>query len=129
MGERMMPPGEVRRAYGGDLTATGDVAGRFACTSEGDRQILADSEAAGARFLVTENVDDFAQVDLFAVHADLFRVTPEQDDHRESAVLFRGSRCLLTERVVTDPEMLVDGVLHAEGNAQTHGPTSRASEP
>lgn len=37
---------------------------RFTGTSADDRQILADAEAAGAPFIVTEDVDDFAEVDL-----------------------------------------------------------------
>jgi hypothetical protein len=49
----------------------------FAGTSVDDRQILADAEAAGATFLVTEDVDDFAELDLrtagvAAVNLDLF---------------------------------------------------------
>lgn len=53
--------------YGGEVTPPGDMAGRFAATSTSDRQILADTEAAGARFLITEDVDDFADVDLMAL--------------------------------------------------------------
>lgn len=56
MRPRAIPPAEVRRRYGGDLMPTGDVAGRFEATTPADRQILADADAAGARFLITEDV-------------------------------------------------------------------------
>jgi hypothetical protein len=50
---------------------------RFTGTSVHDRQILADADAAGATFMVTEDVDDFAELDLrtagvTAVNPDLF---------------------------------------------------------
>ena len=74
---RATPPAEVRRRYGGDLTPTGDVAGRFKATKPADRQILADACTAGARFLITEDVndygvDDLTSVGMSAVNADLF---------------------------------------------------------
>ena len=77
MASRAASPGAVRRRFGGVLGPTGDVAGRFGGTSASDRQILADAEAAGVDFLVTEDVDDFAETDLAsvgisAVNADLF---------------------------------------------------------
>lgn len=77
MSSRMMSPARVRLTYGGDLTPTGEVMGRFVATRKADRQILADAEAAGARFLITEDVDDFAVSDLLsvslsAVNPDLF---------------------------------------------------------
>lgn len=70
-------PGDVRRRYGGELTPTGNVAGRFEATDAKDRQLLADAEAAGARFIVTEDVDDYglddlASVGISAVNPDLF---------------------------------------------------------
>lgn len=46
---------------------TGDVAGRFAPTKGNDRQILADADAARARFLVTEDMGDFAEADLVSL--------------------------------------------------------------
>lgn len=72
-----IPPSEVRLRFGGTLGPTGEVAGRFAGTADRDRQILADAEMAGARFLITEDVDDFAEQDLAsagisAVNPDLF---------------------------------------------------------
>ena len=170
MGPRMTPPSDVRHTYGGELAPTGEVAGRFIATEAPDRQILADAEAAGARFLITEDVDDFSQDDLralgisavnpdlflsvrltreayafalgvlaktrsnprrspdqihagiaqrhtrlFEAHADLFDDAPEESVHREPDVLFRGARCLLSERVVEDPSMLVDGVAPGVG--------------
>lgn len=77
MRPRAVSPAVVRRRFGGLLGPTGDVGGRFEGTSEADRQILADAEAAGAAFLVTEDVDDFAESDLVsvgmsAVNPDLF---------------------------------------------------------
>jgi hypothetical protein len=77
MRPRAILPAEVRRRYGGDLTPTGDVAGRFEGTKPTDRQILADADAAGARFLITEDVNDYAVDDLTsvgisAVNPDLF---------------------------------------------------------
>lgn len=59
------------------LSPTGVAPERFTETSPDDRQILADAEAARATFLVTEDVNDFAQVDLrsagvSAVNPDLF---------------------------------------------------------
>ncbi len=165
MRPRATPPAEVRRRYGGDLTPTGDVAGRFGATKFTDRQLLADAEAAGARFLVTEDVDDYCTDDLagigisavnpdlflserltrdaysmviqrfaelqvnppttpaqfhaaiaknhprlFAAHADLYDIAPEQSVHSEPAVIFRGSRCLRCERISADPAVIIDGL-------------------
>lgn len=77
MRPRATPPAEVRRRYGGELTPTGKVARRFEATESKDRQLLADAEAAGARFLITEDVDDYgladlASVGISAVNPDLF---------------------------------------------------------
>lgn len=74
---RAVTPSDVRRRFGIPLGPTGDIASRFASTKGNDRQILADAEAARARFLVTEDVDDFAEADLIslgisAVNPDLF---------------------------------------------------------
>lgn len=71
------PPADVRRRYGGELTPTAEVAGRFEATKPTDRQLLADAEVARARFLITEDVDDYglvdlASVDISAVNPDLF---------------------------------------------------------
>lgn len=70
-------PANVRRQYSGELTPTGDIARRFETTDAKDRQLLADAEAAGARFIVTEDVDDYgvddlASVGISAVNPDLF---------------------------------------------------------
>lgn len=77
MRPRALSPAEVRRRLGVPLAPTGEVAGRFGSTKGADRQILADAAAAGAHFLVTEDVDDFVEVDLTgvgvsAVNPDLF---------------------------------------------------------
>ncbi|MCA0294123.1 MAG: hypothetical protein LCH96_02195 [Actinobacteria bacterium] len=58
---------------------------RFTGTSADDGQILADAEAAGATFVVTEDVDDFAELDLrtagvTAVNPDLFLATRADRD-------------------------------------------------
>ncbi|MDR2374586.1 MAG: hypothetical protein LBD77_10965 [Bifidobacteriaceae bacterium] len=57
----------VRGLAGQDLSATGVGAARFSATRDTDRQLLADAVAADARFLVTDNVDDFDDGDLLAV--------------------------------------------------------------
>jgi len=77
MRPRATSPAVIRERFDFMLSPTGDVAGRFAATSESDRQILADTEASGAQFLITEDVDDFAEEDLIAlgisaVNPDLF---------------------------------------------------------
>ncbi len=77
MRPRATSPAVIRRRLGADLSPTGDVAGRFLATRAADRQILADTVAAGARFLITEDVDDYAPDDLAqtgvaAVNPDLF---------------------------------------------------------
>jgi hypothetical protein len=74
---RAVTPARVRRRFEIPLGPTGNIAGRFASTKGNDRQILADAEAARTRFLVTEDVDDFAEADLIslgisAVNPDLF---------------------------------------------------------
>lgn len=74
---RAISPAVIRKRFGFRLSPSGSVAGRFIATSETDRQILADTESAGAQFLITEDVDDFAEEDLAelgisAVNPDLF---------------------------------------------------------
>ena len=165
MRQRATAPADVRRRYGGELTPSRDVAGRFEATEPKDRQLLADAEAAGARFLITEDVDDYGLADLasvgisavnpdlflaerltreaysvvilrfvelqvnppttpaqfhaaiakqhprlFAAHADLYDIAPEQGVHPEPAVIFRGTRCLRCERIVADPTAIIDGL-------------------
>jgi hypothetical protein len=75
--DRVTKPSAVRARYGVELTPTGEVGHKFDATRGADRQILADAVAAGARYLVTEDVDDFAEPDLAgvgisAVNPDLF---------------------------------------------------------
>lgn len=60
-----------------DLSPTGESPTRFTGTTGADRQILADAIAAEAVFLITTDVDDFAEADLVsvkiaAVNPDLF---------------------------------------------------------
>jgi hypothetical protein len=74
---RQKPVAELRPGWGTALTPTGSNAVVFAATSPNDRQVLADAAAAGALFLVTDNVADFAATDLAragiaAVGPDLF---------------------------------------------------------
>ncbi|GAA1862038.1 hypothetical protein [Myceligenerans crystallogenes] len=77
MSGRQTPLATVRDMANLDLSASGTGAERFKDTPLTDRQILADAEAAGATFLITEDVDDFAAEDLrmagvTAVNPDLF---------------------------------------------------------
>jgi hypothetical protein len=72
-----VPMTVVRAKENLGLSPTGAGMQRFTATKESDRQILADAAAGKAWFLVTEDVDDFAETDLnragvTAVHYDLF---------------------------------------------------------
>jgi hypothetical protein len=67
----------VRQLAQMSLSPTGDNPDKFIETSFKDRQILADAIAARAFFIITEDVDDFAEKDLnlagiSAVNHDLF---------------------------------------------------------
>ena len=57
----------VRERFDVLLGPTGTGAEHFGGTKGADRQILADAAAAGARFLVTEDVDDYGLDDLASV--------------------------------------------------------------
>lgn len=80
--ERHLPPAAkpvraVRERFGYVLAQTGASPERFGETDPGDRQIMADVIAAGAGFLVTDNVRHFGRGDLHgsgvsAVNPDLF---------------------------------------------------------
>lgn len=77
MRSRALPPSSVRERFDILLGPTGTGAERFGGTKGADRQILADAAAAAARFLVTEDVDDYglddlASVGISAVNPDLF---------------------------------------------------------
>ncbi len=77
MRSRALPPSRVRERFDIRLGPTGSGAEGFSGTKGADRQILADAAAAGARFLVTEDVDDYGLDDLggvgiSAVNPDLF---------------------------------------------------------
>jgi hypothetical protein len=72
-----VPVSAVRKRLDRVLGPTGASPERFAATAASDRQVLADADAARASFLVTADVDDFAEDDLArlqlsAVHPDLF---------------------------------------------------------
>lgn len=77
--------GVVRERYGLRTVADGESPVPLVDTNEKDRPILASAAAAGARFVITENVKDFGALDLTAlsmsaVHPDLFltaRVTEQ----------------------------------------------------
>ena len=47
---------------------------------------------------------------LFAAHADLYDIVPEQGVHPEPAVIFRGARCLRCAQIVADPATIIDGL-------------------
>ena len=70
-------PALVRQRLGLPLSPSGMDAEKFAGTSGADRQILSDAVAAGASYLITEDVDDYGSDDLAgvgvsAVNPDLF---------------------------------------------------------
>ena len=81
------------------LSATADLAGRFINTHGEDRQILADAEASGSQFIITNNVDDFDPddldaADLAAATADLFmsqRISIEGYQHALT-IIARGQK-------------------------------------
>lgn len=80
--ERHLPPramsvSVMRQRQEFELGPTGVGAERFVASSAKDRQVLADADAARASFLITDDVDDFDEIDLAAlqltaVHPDLF---------------------------------------------------------
>lgn len=67
LGTRAMPIDRLRQLLGRDLSPSGTHPERFASTAGADKQILADAAAAGARFIITADVDDFAVPDLDSV--------------------------------------------------------------
>lgn len=95
--------GTVRTLHLDDmpLSPTADLAGRFINTHGEDRQILADAEASGSQFIITNNVDDFDPDDLdaaglAAATADLFmsqRVSVEGYQHALT-IIVRGQKNL-----------------------------------
>lgn len=97
--ERQLSVTDLRATVGLSLSKPGTEPERFAGTSAADRQILADAEAAGAVFLVTEDVDDFAADDLraarvTAVNPDLFLAERVDEDvyRRALEVMVSGMR-------------------------------------
>ena len=80
MRPRAISPTALRERMELLLSPSGTVGDRFRATPRADRQILADAEASGSKFLITEDVDDFAEDDLHsiglsAVNPDLFLAT------------------------------------------------------
>lgn len=77
MRPRAVAPALIRERFGLQLTPSGSDVDRFIDTKRADRQILADALAADARFVITEDVDDYGQRDLegvaiSAINPDLF---------------------------------------------------------
>lgn len=96
LGPRKAPLTVVRTKAGMDLSPRGADAQRFSGTAAPDRQVLADAAAAGAAFLVTEDVDDFDPSDLdtvgiAAVNPDLFLAERASRAGYEVAVRFMAS--------------------------------------
>ncbi|MDO4259051.1 MAG: hypothetical protein Q4C87_05960 [Actinomycetaceae bacterium] len=82
---------QLRSNWGFSLSPTAAVSGRFTATQFSDRQILADAIEAGAGIIVTEDVDDFAEIDLesngvCAIHYDLFAASFLTFEGYESAL-------------------------------------------
>lgn len=67
MRSRAVSPALVRERFGLPLSPSGVGAERFVGTSGADRQILSDAVAAGASYLITEDVDDYGSDDLVGV--------------------------------------------------------------
>lgn len=77
LGPGMTPVADLVTRFGWAIGPSGSVDGRFTATDAPDRQILADSEASRAGYLVTEDVDDFDEgdllsIDISAANPDLF---------------------------------------------------------
>jgi hypothetical protein len=68
----------LRSILGRELSPSGTSPERFSGTQVSDRQVLSDVEAAGAGFLITSDVDDFAVRDLvgLSVSAASYRKNP-----------------------------------------------------
>jgi len=82
---------EVRELTSMDISPIGAGAAEFAETSASDRQVLADARAAGARYLITENVADFGASDLeragmLAVIPDLFLAERTSEENYQLAL-------------------------------------------
>lgn len=83
--ERNQPPGQakvsaVRTKLLRELTSAGGNQDAYGHTPEGDRQILADARQAGAVYVITNDVDDFA-------------AEPLSMDHKLPTIQNRGPRC------------------------------------
>jgi len=84
------PVQQVRQSVGRELSPKGDRSG-YIHTKASDRQVLADAVAARARFIISEDVDDFAMEDLSSagiavVNPDLFLAERVSTDAYSEAV-------------------------------------------
>lgn len=102
----MTPVAALVTRFGWNVGPTGAVGGRFVKTAEANRQLLADAEAAGASYLISEDVDDFDEDDLMsvgisAVNPDLFlSVWLTADAYQEALELIGRNR----QRPPSSPE-------------------------
>ncbi|MDR1295521.1 MAG: hypothetical protein LBK59_11340 [Bifidobacteriaceae bacterium] len=111
--DRRMRPGQataqsVRERAASELTPTGTDSSRFPKTDPKDRQVLADATAAGAVVIVTEDVDDFSEVELaasglVAVNPDLFLAECVSTDSYAQAVRRMAARM---SRPARTPQLL-----------------------
>ena len=102
MRPRAVSPTLIRERFGLPLTPSGTGSERFEGTRGADRQILADAVAAGASFLITEDVDDYGSDDLdsagvSAVSPDLFLAERLTREAYETVI------ALFVERQVNPP--------------------------
>ena len=87
-------------------------------TDLSDRHVLAAAASAGARVLVTADVDDFGRADLerlgvSAVNPDLFlshTMTEAMYRFTLESLASRGNRCLVCARALSDRESLACGI-------------------
>jgi hypothetical protein len=111
--DRRVRPGQatarsVRERAALQLTPVGTDLSRFPKTDPKDRQVLADGIAAGAAVIVTEDVDDFSEVELVAagvvaVNPDLFLAQRVSTDSYANAVRRMAARM---SRPARTPQLL-----------------------
>lgn len=95
-----------------ELSPKGENPGRFAATKGADRQILADVVAADAAYLITTDVDDFAEVDLVAekiaaVNPDLFMATRFTEEAYRRALTQLASSLVNPPKTTTQMHALI----------------------
>jgi hypothetical protein len=100
----------AREAARLDLSPAGQNADQFVATKGADRRVLADAVAAGAIFIVTEDVDDFGESDLIAagvaaVNPDVFMAERTTREGYAEAVM------LISQRLANPPRTPAE--LHA----------------